>query len=214
MQNNIETILEELYMIDSSLRDYSSDLHTLVTTLATSKPDVTIDQDFLRNLRHQLMVRSIQKNRITSQTPSPFGMWLFRLAPLGIVAILTLSLIPSSVHSPMDSSYSIPTSQIGGEESIMQYKSYDTRVQYELQTTAPSPEHGITLESTTLTQPGFAVAQTATGEVVGVSSLLPRGTTVGVRINFTRILQVNEEITVTTYTDNGDGIFTNTDLSL
>lgn len=52
MENNIQKILNELYEIDSSLREKESELTKIIQTMLNLKPDINIDESFKTNLRN------------------------------------------------------------------------------------------------------------------------------------------------------------------
>ncbi len=52
---NVQSILAELYAIDPGLRDHEAALRPLLVQLAASRPDVTVDQTFARELRAKLV---------------------------------------------------------------------------------------------------------------------------------------------------------------
>ncbi len=52
---NVQTILAELYAIDPGLRDHEAALRPLLVQLAASRPDVTVDARFAKELRARLV---------------------------------------------------------------------------------------------------------------------------------------------------------------
>ena len=76
-------------------------------------------------------------------------------------------------------------------------------------------ENPLMLEPIILAQAGFAALQTGTGEILGVSKLLPVGQVVGVYIDLSRIPDRNESFSVILYADNGNRMFdAHTDIPL
>ncbi|MEK7575657.1 MAG: beta-propeller domain-containing protein [Patescibacteria group bacterium] len=52
---NVEEILNELYSIEPSLRDKEAEVKKIVQTLLESRPEITIDENFINQLREKLL---------------------------------------------------------------------------------------------------------------------------------------------------------------
>jgi len=208
MHQSVEKIINELYEIDPTLKEREADIRALVTVLTESKPAVTVNADFLEKLRTDLLWRAEGSLRTKKSTSvSPFSWWLVRLAPLGAFAILMFMLYPQQTESPATTPLYIDT------YNRMQIESSDTNQTFKSMIAEPAVnqqqvQSPIVLESVTLPRSGFAVLETPSGEVLGVSKLLPPGTTVGVYIALTRTLDETGTFYTALYLDNGDGIFT------
>jgi hypothetical protein len=103
MNNSIENILNDLYTLDPSLRAYEADIRALVTLLLQEKPDVRIDTNFVNNLRRKLLM---QTNEVGARVArANWQLWVFRLAPLGAVAVLLFTLLPQTNYE----NFPVPT---------------------------------------------------------------------------------------------------------
>lgn len=69
---DISKLLEELYASDPSLRSREEELTRIIQTLASAKPDVVADANFLLNLRKALAekAKGLSPSRISSMKPS------------------------------------------------------------------------------------------------------------------------------------------------
>ena len=54
MKTNVEQFLEDLYIIDPSLKEKEAQIKKLITTMTTLAPDVKLDEKFKSNLRAQI----------------------------------------------------------------------------------------------------------------------------------------------------------------
>jgi len=75
MDKKIEKILEDIYDIDESMRAREAEIAKIVEELIKSKPIAKIDDDFVRRLRSELLLRASGKeNKIAAQSGfSMFG---------------------------------------------------------------------------------------------------------------------------------------------
>ena len=112
MKHDIDTMLEELYELDPSLRS-RGDLRVVVKALLASRPDARPDPTFIARLRHDLTSRPSSSAR-PQIIHSPYW-WMFRLAPVGVLAVLLLAFVGQTNRSgfdfeaPSDSTDSSPT---------------------------------------------------------------------------------------------------------
>lgn len=211
MHTQVEKIIDELYAVDPSLREHEADIRALVTTLIETKPEVVISETFVRSLRERL-VSEATRTVLAKDAPVPgLSWWMLRLAPIGVLAVITLMLLPEPAGSPTP----LPYSERGG----MEVKTESDAI-FKTSAVAPTaPAVGlsnpVTLSSVTIERAGFIVihkdANGALGEVVGVSKLLFPGTTVGVQINLLRGIHESESFVGVLYADNGDGLFNEKD---
>ncbi|MFC1732877.1 hypothetical protein ACFL6I_21450 [candidate division KSB1 bacterium] len=58
MKDNINSILNDLYMMDPSLKEQEEDLKKLIQKLIEAKPDIEMNEAFVENLRHKLNARA------------------------------------------------------------------------------------------------------------------------------------------------------------
>jgi hypothetical protein len=105
--------MRELIALDSTFRENELEARALITLLTEKKPDVTIDEVFVRDLRARL----IQPNKFPFRSPyHRVSWWAVHLAPIGVVAILLLVLMPQGFYYTEEQSVS--TQEIGIDESI------------------------------------------------------------------------------------------------
>ncbi len=232
MQTDIEKIITELYAIDPVLKEHGDDIRVLVSTLLESKPHVVISENFVLNLRKSLLNRASQgvSTPAPSESISNISSWFFRLAPLPAIAILLLALIPDSANSPAPylqqsdmyevSDPTVNTYQMNAPAPDMDTSGASNQMFKSSALSAPESaqidqvQNPLMLETIELSQPGFAVVQTSTGEIIGMSKLLPAGQTVGVYINLQRLPGAGEEFTTMLYVDNGDRVYGKDDTPL
>jgi len=97
----VKEILEEMYHIDPSLVAHEAVLVTLITEFKERRPDVTINQSFVTELRTALLS---YKPATTQVSPLPANklLWLAtRLVPVGVVACLVVIIgIPQYLYGP------------------------------------------------------------------------------------------------------------------
>ena len=62
MSKPIQQILEDLYLIDPTLKEKEKDLINVITVLLESKPQMEIDQAFVKRLREELIPQKTKKN--------------------------------------------------------------------------------------------------------------------------------------------------------
>ena len=96
MNNKIDEIIEELYKLDPSLKSSGQNLRVIVAELLASKPDVTLDHDFVKNLRSKLLYEA-KAPKI--QPGNLYSSWISKLLPLGAIAGLIFVLM-SGTQSP------------------------------------------------------------------------------------------------------------------
>jgi hypothetical protein len=61
MEKNVKNILEELYLIDPSLREKEDELKKIIKTMMEIKPNVEIDEKFKENLRNKVFEKITSK---------------------------------------------------------------------------------------------------------------------------------------------------------
>ncbi len=130
----IESLVRELIAFDPSLEAHAADLSVLVGHMIVERPTVTVDETFARALKTTLMVKGVRA--LVQPTPSVYT-WALRLIPLGAVALLVFTLVPSRTHNlqPLPTTYDTSVSDVSMEMS-------DTRgVDMEADDTQPAPEY-------------------------------------------------------------------------
>jgi len=81
MTNKIKEILEELYLIDESLKEYQVELEKIIEKLLAAKPKVKINEQFKQELRRELLARIEEIKGQESVSPNKF-MNLFNFSKL------------------------------------------------------------------------------------------------------------------------------------
>ncbi len=90
----IEKIVSELLELDPTLKTHEAELRVLVRDMKTKTPSVVLDTNFVTSLRARLMVAHHTKARASKN----FSWWMFRLVPLGAVALIVLVLVKPSPY--------------------------------------------------------------------------------------------------------------------
>jgi hypothetical protein len=90
MNETLQSILNDLYELDPELKKSEKDLIPLLEKLAESKPDLNLDENFVTNLRNQLMVHADEM--MATERPTQAGWFSRFLAPLmgGTMALAAL----------------------------------------------------------------------------------------------------------------------------
>lgn len=93
MENNIKQILNDIYLIDPSLKSREDDLIAIVQDLLMAKPDEKINEDFVNNLRSKLMIERSKLMELNPINKNMFNALIKRLvfagtAALGIVVLV------------------------------------------------------------------------------------------------------------------------------
>ncbi len=230
MKNNIDEILKDLYALDPTLRERDLDVRAFITAFTNQKPAVVIDANFVKSLRAQLVQPQIVS---PYQVSHEWNWWMFRLLPVGAIALLILMLVPDLQNTqtlaptlaPTEetSLYSTdvaptagmaPTAKRVGEQAENFSLMMDSRM--------ATPSDSFTLgeqlpgdvaivEYATLLQTGFITIHTDVagepGTLLGVSSLLPAGQTERVLVSLTTNLVAGDSYIATLYYDDGDAVF-------
>lgn len=180
-----DILMRELIALDPTFTEKEAEVRALITLLAEKKPHVTIDEVFVRDLRARL----IQPRRFPLRSPyHRVNWWAVHLAPIGVIALLLLILMPNGLRYFEEQSVS--TQEINLEERDASFRSaapsakiapesgseasdtndlFSTMGQGGGTPPLPSdyfslqmqqPGVSIIIESVTLTQPGFVVIHT------------------------------------------------------
>src|SRR3989344_2122932 len=103
--NNIETILRDLYNIDPSLKEHEPALKELIIKLIEARPGVVVDQNFVNNLRGQLLTQASQIEAYKSRTSLAWDpRWGYGFGALAIAVIALVSLFYVNVPANFESS--------------------------------------------------------------------------------------------------------------
>lgn len=93
-KTTLQSILEDLYALDPSFREHEKELTLLLSELIRNKPDVELDERFVRELRANLLRESTQETTVQSSISSFISQLFFMkkmLIPVGgLVAVLAL----------------------------------------------------------------------------------------------------------------------------
>lgn len=76
MDEKIKKILNDIYMIDDSLKEKEGELVKIIEELLRSKPDAKIDDDFVKSLQEKLLARL--KATVLKEKPAALGIFGFR----------------------------------------------------------------------------------------------------------------------------------------
>lgn len=97
MTHMIETILADLYAVDSSLKEREPELRQIIAAMLEARPDTEFSEAFFEDLRAQLLERARASHSMSEQKPDPRMHWLTWLSPYGLVAAaFVLGLLPSA----------------------------------------------------------------------------------------------------------------------
>jgi len=228
MHNSTEDIMHDLYELEPSLRERDEEVRALVVALLKAKPDVVIEESFVNHLRQKLLHAQVVQT--TTPHHSPYW-WILHLAPVGAIALLALTLMPSymkplsevpkvnSIEEMSPVTFDAPSAKragIASEEvpSLMQVTN-DALPQNSFTVPTQTPGNQVRVDSISLAVPGFLVIQEVKngepGIVLGTSTLLSVGLTEHIEIPLATSMRSDETFFATLYTDQGDGIFTKED---
>lgn len=195
MNHNIETIIEELYNIDPTLKAHESELRALVVALVDSKPDVSVDDTFARELRARLLARDASSVHLVRESLGHnFSWWAFRLVPFGMVALLLFF-----VQKPQPQN---------SENGVMMMQKIAGN---SLNVVTQKPGSQVAVDFVQLERGGYVVVREdkggVMGEILGVSRLVEAGRTEGFSVPLSRPLRDGEMMYAALYADDGDGVF-------
>jgi hypothetical protein len=112
MKNDIQSILEDLYMIDPGLEKDEKNLKKLIEQLIQAKPDIAIDKQFAEGLRRQLMARADELKASKPNLMTLVHRFIYPLAG-GVLATVLIVVTLVYFRSPM-----IPVSNKGEVMSL------------------------------------------------------------------------------------------------
>ncbi len=234
MKDSLELIIKDIYTLDPSLVEQDGEVRALVSALSEQKPVVVIDAAFVQSLRADL-VKPARVMPVVAPTPSAW--WMVYGAPVGVLALLLIMLIPKTepmrnevptiAPSPVreadmylessdgaqETKRSAPAS--GAAESMMMEA--DTMMMsapvsgdtFQISTQAPGDT--VVVDFASLEQAGYLVIQAYTeegpGEILGTSPLLAAGMIEQVQIVLNLTTEPDQTFFAVLYRDDGDGLF-------
>lgn len=230
MQDLVEDILNDIYILDPSLKEQEAEVRVMVLAFLAAKPRVTVDKQFASNLRKSL---TLSKKVIEKKpTPSYFSSWIMYLTPIGVATLIIFMLLPDrpastalpvpavmedSVESEMvpelyNASNAKRSADVGEENSsMMMQMSADSLPSDSFGVGTQMPSNKVLVDFASLSVPGFLVIQKsdngAAGEIIGISPFLVTGLTEQIEINLSITTQDDQTFYATLYFDNGDGLF-------
>ncbi len=89
-----EKLVNELIQLDPTLKAHEGELRVLMNELKMKTPTVVLNTDFVTSLRARLIVAHHTKEQGTKN----LSWWMFRLIPLGMVALIVLVLVKPSPY--------------------------------------------------------------------------------------------------------------------
>ena len=185
MKDSLELIIKDIYALDPSLVERDVEVRALVSAFSAKKPVVEIDAQFVASLRGELLTAA-PVSKVIQVTPSPW--WMVYGAPVGVMAILLLMLIPRDTpvqnqapveeSSPVmeaevfmdiapsaaDMKRSMPTDDSEAGAATMMMEADTTMMSVEpsgdtFSISTQVPGDVVFVDFVTLTQPGFLVIQ-------------------------------------------------------
>ena len=216
MHEPIDDILADLYELDPSLKERDVETRALVSAFQTARPSVVIDGAFVASLREGLIGTRLHPYHSEHHSAR---WWFLHLAPIGAVAMLTLTLVPGmlqetnvrerTLNAPLEvpERYGAPTAkQAGSEAAPSTFMMETTESDTSLTALPAAPVSGdaiVVLTQTpgslvfvtelSLTAPGFLIINEArTHHTIGTSPLLGLGSTTNIPIPLTTPLTIGE----------------------
>lgn len=228
MVPTLENLVRDIIALDPSLASEEEAVRTLVAELIKRKPVIAPDAAFVRELKKTLLAPSVAENKPVPGLP----FWLVYAAPVGVVAVLVLMLLPRQDNSVTP----VPEVVMPIEEARLFTTEPEAASQKQSDTPAPedtalfstlslptdvgdsfalAPEpngESVLIEYIAVTAPSFVVVEGVGNDGVsavsnGVSTLILPETTTPLVIELTVPLLPEQLYTATLYRDNGDGVF-------
>lgn len=98
----LEKILQEIYAIDQNLRQHDQELRKAIELMLQTRPSISIDKNFEKKLREDLLVYARSLNQKTKFNFNFFSMKKFLYA-FGGVALAALVIVPLVYHPQVSS---------------------------------------------------------------------------------------------------------------
>lgn len=122
MNPEYQTILEDLYAVDPSLREHEGVLIKLVQELLKARPEAVINEAFRAELKAKLIERARELTLALGPRASWFGGWFEKLqfnpAWAGIAAVLVVAALTAVYRSGMPGRQSTPVQTVAFQTNI------------------------------------------------------------------------------------------------
>lgn len=92
-EETLNQILKELFAIDPSLREKEEDLRRMIGKIIASKPDVSIDEQFVTQLRRDLMQKEIKQSFFQQLLTMKNRNYLIGAGSMAVVAVAVLAVV-------------------------------------------------------------------------------------------------------------------------
>ena len=114
-KNKIKEILEELYLIDESLKEHQVELEKIIEKLLAAKPKVEINEQFKQELRRELLARIEEIKGQESVSPNKFmNIFSFnRLSYALVGGALAIALVIGGVYYANQKGFLIGQPELG-----------------------------------------------------------------------------------------------------
>lgn len=227
-------ILDELFLLDPSLREKERDVCAIIATLQAQKPTVEIDSVFMANLKNALLEKPTKK-QVVLPLSNRWGSWYVPLVPFGVLVLILLIVVPqlsithhkttdvihtTSFDSAPESTKSENTersikTEEATEASFMQLTSEPTNTDTFLAEPQP-PGTIVTIAYADIARVSFFAVhhiepEGILGRIVGVSGPTRPGHNENISIQLTTATHIDETYFIALYPDDGDGVFTESD---
>ncbi len=227
MNDKLETLIADLYALDSSLQERDVEIRTLVTELRAARPDLILDSAFVHTLRSHL----VKPHPFSFKTHHSINWWAVHLAPVGAIAVITLMLVPKfmtemntgeTLMIPENTTFDTETAPsakragVAPSESTSLMQVADNAMPADVVSVSPqAPGNSVVVDYVSFSYPGFIVIQKNVdgelGEVVGTSTLLTREVSGPITIQLSTTTKDGESYFARIFQDQGDEIFTLTE---
>ena|GEM_PF-384127 len=111
---NVQTILQELYLLDGEFKKHEAELIMIIQKLLASRPDVKVNKIFVKQLRAQLFE---EKNSMKSRKSLSDFVKSFKIAAVGVGVAAIAFVVVVSLNSDSPTSIVSPTSTINALSS-------------------------------------------------------------------------------------------------
>ncbi len=191
MKDSLELIIKDIYTLDPSLVEQDGEVRALVSAFSEQKPQVVIDTAFVQSLRADLL-KPARVMPVVTPTRSPW--WMVYGAPVGVMALLLLMLIPRSVpvQNEVPTIAPSPTS-----EADMYFESYSDGAE---ESKRSAPASGAA-ESMMMEADTMMMSAPVSGDTFQVSTQEPGNT---ILVDFASLEQAGY-LVIQVYTEDGPG---------
>jgi hypothetical protein len=209
---SLENIIQDLYALDPSLRERDADVRTIVRVLTYAKPIVSIDHQFVSNLRAQLVKPALVPSATLHHS---LNWWMIRLIPdrMTQTEVSTEESTFSEV-TPFETVVAPSAKRVADvapETALFTEMANDGGILDSFTVSEQQPGTSVRVDFTTLMMPSFIVIQKnfggELGEIIGSSALLAGGYTENIDVPLTMSTVRGETYFAVLYQDDGDGVF-------